>query len=221
MSIDAAQVLSLIGSAGRLVGLKEILRAGELNPGVQNDLKRILRELVRSGQLEQDGKRFGLPGKKHTQKSGPAWKGKPAKAATPAAPVKGAKKPAPRGRFVRQWGEGFVSDAKAAAPAPAARGKKSAAVKAISAPPPPTPPRPAAVSKKGAPKGRHQQQSKAAGPPPPAARGTLVTGIINHHRDGFAFVKPLGAKTGEDIFIPPEQARQALDHDQVVVEVIR
>lgn len=158
MSIDAARILSLVGSAGRLVGLKEILRAGDLNPGVQIDLKRILRDLVRSGQLMQSGKRFGLPGKKHPQKSGPAWQG-------------GARKSAP------------------------AREEKPV---------------------KGA-----KKQNEPRQPGKPQAAAKVITGVINHHRDGFAFVKPLGAKVGEDIFIPPEQARQALDHDQVVVEVIK
>ena len=245
MSIDAARVLSLIGSAGRLVGLKEILRAGELNPGVQNDLKRILRELVRSGQLEQDGKRFGLPGKKYLQKSGPAWTGKPSdtepKAAALAAPAKSTKraaveekkKPAaaPRGRFVRQWGEGFEVDP-AAAPVVAKGAKRNRAAAVIAKKAPPAQTRQAHSQKDHSqkdhaqrPNSLHEQSHKgkprAGAASMPQARGQTVVGIINHHRDGFAFVKPLGAKTGEDIFIPPEQAKQALDHDQVEVEVIR
>jgi ribonuclease R len=47
----------------------------------------------------------------------------------------------------------------------------------------------------------------------------LVEGIINHHPDGFAFVRALVGKA-DDIFIPPDQAKKALDHDRVVVEVV-
>jgi ribonuclease R len=52
-------------------------------------------------------------------------------------------------------------------------------------------------------------------------RGKTIEGTIHHHRDGFAFVKPVVGQTGEeDVFIPPEEARRALDHDRVRVEVV-
>jgi ribonuclease R len=47
-----------------------------------------------------------------------------------------------------------------------------------------------------------------------------VEGIIHHHADGFAFVKPIVGQESEDLFVPPEEARKALDHDQVLVEVV-
>ncbi len=224
VSLDSARVLSLVGSAGRLVGLQEILRAGDLNPGVQNELKRILRELVRSGQLERSGKRFGLPGKKYAQKSGPAWAGKPAAAASgsgahakaPAGPKKGA---APKGRFVRQWGEGFVRDE-----APTS-GKKGGGGKARRSVQPPGPGSRRLVEADAEvvtkPHAKHEKKTEAKRPAVATRGGHLITGVINQHRDGFAFVKPLGTKSGEDIFIPPEEARKALDHDQVIVEVVR
>jgi ribonuclease R len=51
-------------------------------------------------------------------------------------------------------------------------------------------------------------------------RGKTVEGIIHHHRDGFAFVKPVVGQISEDLFIPPEEARKALDNDRVLVEVL-
>ena len=141
--IDYEKLVALIGEAGRWVGLKEILRAGGFHPGQQTELKRALRELVKDGRLERDGKRFGVPDTKGP-KSGPAWGGRKA-----------------------------------------------------------PPPGAAAVVAKKPPKGR------------------TVEGIIHHHRDGFAFLKPLVGQTAdEDVFIPPEEAKRALDHDRVVVELV-
>ncbi len=52
-----------------------------------------------------------------------------------------------------------------------------------------------------------------------APGGKRVEGIIHHHRDGFAFVKPIVGEVSEDLFIPPDEARKALDNDQVLIEV--
>lgn len=188
MAIDEEQVLALVQSAGRLVGIKELLRAGGLNPGEQTLLKRILRDLVKDGRLERDGKRFGVAGKEHTRKSGPAWDAKkPAAVRAKAGVTPGFRKDAagtPRSR---------VRDEQPAAFAP--KGKKKFEERA---------PREFAPSKPA--------PGKSSGP-------NLIEGIINHHPDGFAFVRALTGKS-EDVFIPPDQARKALDHDRVIVEVI-
>ncbi|MBL8911126.1 MAG: RNB domain-containing ribonuclease, partial [Archangium sp.] len=153
MAIDEQQILRLVQTAGRPVGVQELLKAGGLNPGVQTDLKRVLRELVKSGALLRDGKRYRPADEpKSKQKSGPAWQksgGPPKKGSTGGEPSK----------------------------------------------------------TKGPPKTR-------------STRGETVTGIIHHHRDGFAFVKPVVGQDSEDLFIPPDEARKALDNDQVVVEVL-
>lgn len=166
MAIDSEHVIELVSSAGRLVGVKELLSVGKLNPGQQTELKRVLRELVKQGRLVRDGKRFGIPGDKPRQKSGPAWQGKPPKAA-----------PQPR------------------------------------APKSPVAPRHAAPTKAPA-------EKKRAAPSAQSTRKNTVTGIIHHHRDGFAFVKPIVGQDSEDLFIPPDEARKALDNDQVVVEIV-
>ncbi|MCU0699175.1 MAG: ribonuclease R, partial [Myxococcaceae bacterium] len=182
MAIEAEQVLALVQSAGRLVGLKELLRAGGLHPGEQMELKRVLRDLVKDGRLERDGKRFGVPGREHERKSGPAWDSKKpagvrAKAGVAPGLRPGGKKETPRG-----------GPPSAATSRPvASRDEKRVATK------------PAEGARPGQP--------------------TLVEGIINHHPDGFAFVRALVGKS-EDVFIPPDQARKALDHDRVVVEVV-
>ncbi|MBL8934379.1 MAG: ribonuclease R, partial [Archangium sp.] len=173
-------------SAGRLVGIKELLRAGGLNPGEQTLLKRILRDLVKDGRLERDGKRFGVPGKQHARKSGPAWDAKqPASVRAKAGVTPGFRK------------EGAVRkvSVREERPPPATRGKKKFEERTPREYAPPKPP-----------------GVKSPGP-------NLIEGIINHHPDGFAFVRALTGKS-EDVFIPPDQARKALDHDRVIVEVI-
>src|SRR5215472_4756877 len=52
----------------------------------------------------------------------------------------------------------------------------------------------------------------------PASRGRKVLeGTLSLHRDGFGFVD---VGTEEDIFVPPHEARRALDGDRVKVEVV-
>lgn len=52
-----------------------------------------------------------------------------------------------------------------------------------------------------------------------APRGATVVGVIHHHRDGFAFVKPIVGQEAEDLFIPPDEVAKTVDQDQVLVEV--
>jgi ribonuclease R len=155
VSIDHRKLVKLISDAGRLVGVQEVVRAGGYQPGAQSELKQALRELVREGRLQQEGKRFGVAGQRREQRSGPASRGGKA-ASAPAA--------APSGRRAEPEGKG--------------------------------PPRTRST------------------------RGQTVEGVIHHHPDGFAFVKPLVGQVSEDLFIPPDEARKALDHDQVTVEVV-
>ena len=119
----------------------EILRLCGLHPGQQTELKRVLRELVRAGELAHTGKRFHVP----------------------FAPGKGkAKRPAP------------------GAPA---QGRPVAA----------------RVARLGA---------------------RELQGVLHVHPDGFGFVHPLDEAEGDNIFLPPEQARRALDRDLVRVAVV-
>ena len=48
----------LLAEADHPLGIKELLRLSGLNPGAQTDLKRTLREMVRSGELLKEGKRY-------------------------------------------------------------------------------------------------------------------------------------------------------------------
>ncbi|MDP3157886.1 MAG: ribonuclease R [Archangium sp.] len=155
-----------MSTAGRPVGIQELLRAGGFNPGEQTAVKRVLRDLVKAGALTRDGKRFVPADEKPKAKSGPAWGGKP---------------PA----IVR-----------------ATHGVKPKARKFEPEPPP--------------------KQPQKKGPPPTRSTrgGKTVIGIIHHHRDGFAFVKPIVGQDSEDLFIPPDETRKTLDNDQVVVEIV-
>lgn len=188
--------MKVIGGAGRLVGVKELLRAGGFNPGVQTELKRVLRDLVRDGRLERDGKRFGVPGEKHDRRSGPFKE--------------------PVARMVEVT--------------PKTRGPKS---KAGSAPrrtdsePRRTESEPRRLTPRTheakAPRSPDRQAGKHRAPEPPrrASSGAQqVKGIIHHHPDGFAFLKPIVGQVSEDVFIPPDEARKVLDQDQVLVEVV-
>lgn len=187
MAIDEQQILRLVQTAGRPVGVQELLKAGGLNPGVQTDLKRVLRELVKSGSILRDGKRYRPADEpKPKQKSGPAWKG---------AQKSGGAPQKARGRSA-QSDEGSTRRAPLAATGDAAR----------RAPP-------NAASTRGEP------TPAAKGPPKTRPTRETVTGIIHHHRDGFAFVKPIVGQVSEDLFIPPDETRKTLDNDQVVVEV--
>ncbi|MDP1824767.1 MAG: ribonuclease R [Archangium sp.] len=173
-----------MSTAGRAVGVQELLRAGGFNPGEQTALKRVLRELVKTGELTRDGKRFllaaasapveGTPAKAK-MKSGPAWGGKAPAAVRAHAGVK----------------------TKARAPEPEA-GRSGGLARAK---------RP---EKQGPPRTRSTAGSG----------GKTVVGIIHHHRDGFAFLKPIVGQDSEDLFIPPDETRKTLDNDQVVVEVV-
>jgi ribonuclease R len=55
-----------------------------------------------------------------------------------------------------------------------------------------------------------------------ATRDNLVAGRLDLHRDGYGFVRPLDrAKNGEDdIFIPPNELSEAMQGDQVLVELL-
>lgn len=228
MAIDPDRIVELVGTAGRLVGLKEILRVGELNPGVQTELKRLLRDLVKEGRLVRDGKRYGVVGQRPERKSGPAWlTGKPAgKAKAVAAPSA----PMARGRFRRDAGVvGFVDDpprgkkgaSGAQAAAPAGRGtKQKVSVARTIVRPQLERPRPGSARHREPDELELEVPEKKGPPKTRPTHGKLVQGIIHHHSDGFAFVKPIVGQVSEDLFIPPEEARKALDHDHVTVEVV-
>ncbi len=195
LAIDQEQVVKLVGGAGRLVGVKELLRVGAFNPGVQNELKRLLRELVKQGRLTQDGKRFGPVGPRPERKSGPAWT-KPPAVTVPTRGGRGA--PRAAAPAAREQPRGKHRAKELLEPA---RHKAHQA------------PRPA--ERRPEPRGGHAQ------PPPAKSRGgKLVEGILHMHPDGFAFLKPIVGQVSEDLFIPPDEARKALDHDLVQVEVV-
>jgi ribonuclease R len=50
-------------------------------------------------------------------------------------------------------------------------------------------------------------------------RGRGVLGTLTRHRDGYGFVARID-RQGEDIFVPPAEARKALDGDLVRIEIV-
>jgi hypothetical protein len=73
VAIDLEKVVTLVETAGRRVGQKELQKAGQFHVGEAPALATALRQLVKEGRLVRDGKRFGVPGPKPKLKSGPAW----------------------------------------------------------------------------------------------------------------------------------------------------
>ena len=61
MHVDSAALCGIVAAARRPVGLKELMRLAGLHPGQATALKRVLRDMVRKGELLQDGKRWSLP----------------------------------------------------------------------------------------------------------------------------------------------------------------
>jgi ribonuclease R len=62
LSIHRADVLRILGAVPRPMGLRELLHQGGFHPRQQTELKRVLRDLVRAGEIEREGKRFQKAG---------------------------------------------------------------------------------------------------------------------------------------------------------------
>ncbi len=78
----------------------------------------------------------------------------------------------------------------------------------------------------GAARGGDLAPGGRATPPPAlvsgarAPRGRFVVGVLRRHEDGFGFVEPLSGARGQDLYLPAEDARRALDGDLIKVEVV-
>lgn len=62
MAVKASQLQSVLEGAGRPLGVKELIRAAGLHAGQQTEVKRALRELVHSGTVIREGKRYFVEG---------------------------------------------------------------------------------------------------------------------------------------------------------------
>jgi len=63
VALAPTRVTQLLGEANKPLGVKEIIRLAGLHPGQQTDVKRVLRELLRAGEVQKEGKRFVLSGR--------------------------------------------------------------------------------------------------------------------------------------------------------------
>jgi ribonuclease R len=124
-------------AGGRPLGVGEIIQRAKLHPGERTEVKRVLRELTREGEVEKGGKRFTLAGAART------------------------------------------------APAPE----------------------------------RAQPRRGESSTRPVLGRGRGVIGTLTRHRDGYGFVARID-RQGEDLFVPPAEARKALDGDLVRVDIV-
>jgi len=147
VALAPTRVKQVLGEATKPLGIKEILRLTGLDPGQQTDVKRVLRELLRSGEVQKEGKRFLL---------------------------------AEAHRPLRQ-----AQEAESARP-------------------------------------RESRSSRSVEPRDfrRGSRGEVLEGVLKVHRDGFGFVR-LDDEAREDVFLPPHEARKALDGDRVCVEWIQ
>src|SRR5579863_82578 len=63
-------------------------------------------------------------------------------------------------------------------------------------------------------------RSGSAGGRPGGTRDNLIAGRLDLHRDGYGFVRPNPRQaTDEDIFVPPNEIGEAMQGDQVLVEL--
>ncbi|HET9449289.1 MAG TPA: ribonuclease R, partial [Aggregicoccus sp.] len=202
----------LLAEADHPLGIKELLRLSGLSPGAQTDLKRTLRELVRSGELLKEGQRYVVA-------VAPPPGLAPARGGVLPAPVRGPRGAVPSqgrdargteaelpGPYLRDQGFTRVTRGRSAERAPA-RGPRAAQ----------RPVEPAEAAPRGArPSGARAGRGEAEVP--------VLEGILHVHRDGFGFVHPMTAagekgQKSDNIFIPPQEAARALDKDRVRVAV--
>lgn len=139
MKIDSAQVREALASAGRQLGLKELLRALSLPAGQQSVLKRVLARMIQEGEIDKDGKQFRLNG-----------------------------------------------------PVPVPEKKKQ--------------------------QDGHQKFQAVQLPPQRKSSLPTMVGTLHVHPDGFGFVHPTNS-VGDNVFLPPQEAKRAIDGDRVEVEV--
>ncbi|QSQ25489.1 ribonuclease R [Pyxidicoccus parkwayensis] len=211
MSLSPDQLKQILADADHPLGIKELLRLAGLHPGQQTELKRALRELVRKGAIQKEGKRF-LPMEAPAPARRPdggeqelppsPWSRKGAGAA----PQEGHEQRAPRGPQGREHpsGQGFRSRERPGRDFGGGRERRGFAGKDAA--------RGGGFRRRGeerfAPRGRGFEGEDVP----------TVEGILHVHRDGYGFVHPVSGE-GENIFLPPGEAQRALDNDRVVVEV--
>ncbi len=215
MILSPELLKQLLADADHPLGIKELLRLAGLHPGQQTVLKRMLRELVRQGDILKEGKRFvpRVPSRREPearareQGGAAAWRqGSPESSGR-------RREGWPQGKDLRKQGShagpgGFAARRQDAG----GRGKDSGW------------------------QGRDAGRDRRAGGKHGAFRGgqgerplrrgrfdesegqDLLEGILHVHRDGFGFVHPLGGE-GDNVFLPPHEAQRALDNDRVVVSV--
>ncbi|ADO72441.1 ribonuclease R [Stigmatella aurantiaca] len=86
MNPSSEQIKQLLFEADHPLGVKELLRLAGLHPGQQTELKRTLRELVRSGQILKEGKRFRVEDPRRAVSSVPRHRVSPGEASRPSGP---------------------------------------------------------------------------------------------------------------------------------------
>src|SRR5271155_1856805 len=71
-----------------------------------------------------------------------------------------------------------------------------------------------------APAKSERQSDDRSGGSPGYRPENLVAGRLDLHRDGFGFVRPAQGDRENDIFIPPNEIGEAMQGDQVLVELL-
>ncbi|AKQ65779.1 3'-to-5' exoribonuclease RNase R [Myxococcus hansupus] len=205
----------LLAEADHPLGIKELLRLAGLHPGQQTVLKRMLRELVRQGDILKEGKRFvpRMPSRREPdarareQGGALAWR-----QAGPESPGRRREGP-PQGGDFRKKGPhagpgGFAArrqDAGGRGKGAGWQGRDAGRDRH-------------AGSKHGGFRGGQGEGPFRRGRFDASDGQDLLEGILHVHRDGFGFVHPLGGE-GDNVFLPPHEAQRALDNDRVVVSV--
>ncbi len=192
-------------SGGIPLGVREILARTGLNPGARTAVKRALRELVRTHAITGEGKRYALrsdrPGRPEAQGQSPAGR-RPRVPGEEIPLTPGPSLPSPAG------GGGDVIQASPVAPASLVA-------------PAPVPASPA-VAPASSPEKPPSAEQLLRGFRPLASGRTgpkRMVGVLHLKSQGYGFVAPV-ASTGEDLFLPAEEARGLADGDLILVEMV-
>ncbi len=181
----------LRAAGGKALSVRDLMQRARLHPGERSEVKRVLRDLAREGELHRDGRRYSLAGAKPS--AAPA-RLSPSSVLTNAVLGESERSPVElRSRMARPQ-LGGVSAAPRRPPIAASEEGRNVSL---------TPPARRTRGGKGPPEGRR--------------RG--IVGTLTRHRDGYGFVARLD-RQGEDVFVLPSEAAKALDGDLVRVEIV-
>lgn len=236
MRHDDEILAALKRAKGGLLSAKQLAEAAQVPPGERKALQHRLREWVREGKIEQEGRRFRL-GTYPLEEVAPAA---PRERRADAEP-KATKRPAAQVAPAAPRGERRADAEPRATKRPAAgppqkearweallRQKEQALEERLERARPeerPAAGEPEERKRKLRPEARppadEQDQRKRKTRPPYGSKASEIVGTLTLRPEGYGFVRRLEGPMGEDVFLPPHELVGALDGDKVRVRIVR